>query len=56
LKRIRWHPDPRVEAIVGTWPARFDTALAESLGFPRDERGFDGNIADYLNEEGIEMS
>ena len=56
LKRIRWQPDPRVGAIVGTWPARFETARAESLGFPRDERGFDGNIADYLNEEGIELS
>jgi D-erythronate 2-dehydrogenase len=55
LKRIRWQSDPRVGAIVGTWPARFDTARAESLGFPRDERGFDGNIADYLNEEGIQL-
>jgi D-erythronate 2-dehydrogenase len=55
LKRIRWKPDPRVGAIVGTWPARFDTARAESLGFPRDERGFDGNIADYLNEEEIRL-
>jgi D-erythronate 2-dehydrogenase len=55
LKRIRWQPDPRVGAIVGTWPARFDTARAESLGFPRDERGFVGNIADYLNEEEIRL-
>jgi nucleoside-diphosphate-sugar epimerase len=55
VKRIQWEPDARVRAIVKTWPTRFDTALAESLGFPCDERGFDGVIADYLSEEGIEL-
>jgi nucleoside-diphosphate-sugar epimerase len=55
-KRIRWQPDPRVRAIVETWPARFSTARADSLGFARDARGFDGIVADYLSEEGIEIS
>jgi D-erythronate 2-dehydrogenase len=55
LKRIRWELDPRVRAIVQTWPARFETARAGLLGFPCDEKGLDGIIADYLYEEGIEL-
>ncbi|MBV9657338.1 MAG: SDR family oxidoreductase [Verrucomicrobia bacterium] len=51
--RIRWQPDPKIKAIVQTWPARFDTARADALGFPRDEGGFDRIIADYLREEGV---
>ena len=27
-------PDPAVAAIVGTWPARFDTSKAAAMGFP----------------------
>ncbi len=30
---VRLDPDPRIEAIVATWPARFDTGLAHELGF-----------------------
>lgn len=30
---VHLDPDPHVEAIVASWPARFDTALAERLGF-----------------------
>jgi D-erythronate 2-dehydrogenase len=54
VKRIRWESDPRVRAIVETWPARFNTARADSLGFPHDEKGFDRIIADYRREEAIE--
>ena len=56
VKRIRWEPDPRVRAIVETWPARFYTARADSLGFSRDKESFDQIIADYLAEEGIAPS
>ena len=33
---VRLDPDPAIEAIVATWPARFDTALADGLGFEGD--------------------
>ncbi len=33
---IRHAPDPRIQAIVGSWPTRFRTRRADALGFPRD--------------------
>jgi nucleoside-diphosphate-sugar epimerase len=53
--RIRWQPDARIRAIVKSWPARFDTARADSLGFPRDEGGFDRIIGDYVRDEGLKL-
>ncbi len=55
VKRIRWEPDPKIKAIVQTWPARFDTARADSLGFSRDDGGFDRIIVDYIREEGVKI-
>ena len=49
--RIRWEPDAKIKAIVQSWPARFATARADALGFPRDTGGFDRIIADHLREE-----
>ncbi len=43
--RVTIDPDPAVEAIVAGWPARFDTSLAENLGFRRAEN----TIADILH-------
>jgi D-erythronate 2-dehydrogenase len=54
-KRIRWEADERIKAIVKTWPARFDTARADNLGFPRDEGGFDRIIGDYVRDEGLKL-
>ncbi|MDN3560622.1 D-erythronate dehydrogenase [Vreelandella neptunia] len=34
---VRHEPDPRIEAIVTSWPARFDTAKAKQLGFVGDD-------------------
>jgi D-erythronate 2-dehydrogenase len=34
---VRHEPDPRIEAIVASWPGRFDTAKAKQLGFVGDE-------------------
>ncbi|MGC5054420.1 D-erythronate dehydrogenase [Micromonospora sp. DT48] len=44
---IDWIDDPAVRAIVGSWPARFSTERAESLGLlpPPD---FDAIIREYL--------
>ena len=50
-KRIRWEPDERIRTIVSSWPTRFDTARADSLGFPRDEGSFDRIIDDYVRDE-----
>ncbi len=55
VERIRWEPDPKIKGIVQTWPARFDTARADKLGFPRDDGGFDRIIADYIREEGVKL-
>lgn len=33
VKRVRFERDPRIEAIVGSWPQDFDTSTALSLGF-----------------------
>jgi nucleoside-diphosphate-sugar epimerase len=34
--RVRMEPDARIRAIVQTWPARFQTARADAMGFVRD--------------------
>lgn len=36
VARIRFQDDPRVRAIVASWPARFETARATALGFQAD--------------------
>jgi nucleoside-diphosphate-sugar epimerase len=52
-QRIHWKPDERIKAIIKSWPARFDTSRANSLGFPHDEGGFDRIIDDYVREAGL---
>lgn len=37
LARVRHEPDPRIEAIVASWPAQFATAKAQQLGFVGDD-------------------
>jgi nucleoside-diphosphate-sugar epimerase len=54
-RRIRWEPDEGIRQIVKSWPARFDTARADSLGFPRDKGGFDRIIDDYIRDEGLKL-
>lgn len=38
---VREQPDPAIAAIVGTWPDNFDTSMARTLGFPRDDTFFE---------------
>jgi nucleoside-diphosphate-sugar epimerase len=47
---VTFQPDARIQAIVRTWPARFDTARADALEFERD-RDFDAIVRDYLAEQ-----
>ena len=44
---LRVAPDPAVQAVVGSWPARWDTARASALGL-RDDRDLDQIVDDYL--------
>jgi len=47
--RVRMQPDARIEAIVRTWPTRFDTARADSMGFVRDG-DFESIVRAYAKE------
>jgi nucleoside-diphosphate-sugar epimerase len=47
--RVKMTPDARIRAIVQTWPARFDTARADALGFARDA-DFESIVRDYARE------
>jgi nucleoside-diphosphate-sugar epimerase len=48
--RVRWEPDPLVQRIVGSWPARWDVARAQALGFEADP-GFASVIRDHVADE-----
>ncbi|ACR30933.1 D-erythronate dehydrogenase [Burkholderia glumae] len=50
VARIRHAMDPRVAAIVGSWPGRWDVSRAASLGFVGDA-GFADVIRAYLEDE-----
>jgi nucleoside-diphosphate-sugar epimerase len=52
--RVRYQPDPRIEAIVRTWPARFRTPRALAMGFEADP-DIDAVIRDYVRDEGIRL-
>lgn len=46
VKRVRFERDPRIEAIVGSWPHDFDTSTAQALGFAADSL-IDGMIEGF---------
>lgn len=47
---VEYHPDPFIESIVSTWPARFVAARAEALGFVADP-DYDTIIRTYINDD-----
>ncbi len=51
-KRVLWKPDARTQAIVRTWPARFETPRALAMGF-RADPDVESVIRDYIADEGI---
>jgi nucleoside-diphosphate-sugar epimerase len=53
-QRVRFRPDPRIEAIVRTWPARFRTPRALELGF-RADTDVESIIRDYIADERIRI-
>ncbi|MBH03389.1 MAG: NAD-dependent epimerase [Xanthomonadales bacterium] len=52
VARIEYARDPAIEAIVASFPARFDTRREAALGFDQD-RDFDAVVAAYREETGI---
>jgi nucleoside-diphosphate-sugar epimerase len=48
--RIRWQPDPQIQAIVAGWPRALLTPRAEALGFGRDS-GIDEVIAAFIEDD-----
>ena len=51
VARVRFTIDPKVTAVVETWPGRFDTRKANALGFPNDA-SVDAIIRQYRDERG----
>jgi nucleoside-diphosphate-sugar epimerase len=49
-ERVRWVHDPRISAIVATWPGALDVSRARALGLPGDE-GVDAIVRRYIAEE-----
>ncbi|MQX35443.1 D-erythronate dehydrogenase [Roseospira navarrensis] len=50
VARIRFEDDPRIRAIVAGWPARFETARADALGFQADA-SFAAVIQAFIEDE-----
>jgi D-erythronate 2-dehydrogenase len=50
--RVRFKIDPRIKAIVDTWPVRFKTPRALAMGFTADP-GIESVIRDHIREQGI---
>src|SRR5579864_1908236 len=48
--RIRWQPDPQIQAIVSGWPRALATPRAEALGFGRDQ-GIDEVVAAFIEDD-----
>jgi hypothetical protein len=48
--RIHFVPDPLVQRIVGSWPARWDTARGERLGFVGD-RDFESVVRAFVEDD-----
>ena len=52
--RIRIQPDPRIEALVLSWPAAFKTERAAKLGFTADSN-VESIIRSYIEDQGIKV-
>ena len=50
VKRVRFTPDPRIQAIVKTWPVKFRTERARAMGFTADS-DFDSIVRDHIANE-----
>ena len=49
-RRIRWEPDPQIQAIISSWPRALASPRAEALGFGRDG-GIDEVIQAFIEDD-----
>src|SRR6185295_3195192 len=49
-RRIRWQPDPAIQAIISSWPQSLAAPRAEALGFGRDS-GIDEVVAAFIEDD-----
>lgn len=49
-RRIKWQPDPQIQAIVGSWPQALASPRADALGFPRDS-GIDEAVRFFIEDD-----
>jgi nucleoside-diphosphate-sugar epimerase len=49
-RRIRWQPDPQIQAIISSWPQSLSASRAEALGFGRDS-GIDEVIQTFIEDD-----
>jgi nucleoside-diphosphate-sugar epimerase len=50
MKRVKFRPDARIQAIVETWPVRFRTERASAMGFKADTE-FESIVRDHVANE-----
>ncbi len=50
VKRVKFKPDARIQAIVDTWPIRFRTERANAMGFKADA-DFESIVRDHVENE-----
>jgi D-erythronate 2-dehydrogenase len=49
-RRIRWQPDPQIQAIISSWPQSLSASHAEALGFGRDS-GIDEVVEAFIEDD-----
>jgi nucleoside-diphosphate-sugar epimerase len=49
-RRIRWQPDPQIQAIISSWPQSLAAPRAEALGFGRDS-GIDEVVDAFIEDD-----
>jgi len=54
VRRVKFVPDARIQAIVKTWPSRLETPRALDMGF-RADPDIDTVIRDYIADENIDV-
>ena len=55
VARVRYQPDEKIERLVSTWAAHFDTARARDMGFVADT-DFESIVRAYVADNGIKVS
>ena len=54
VARVKYQPDEKIERLVSTWAAHFDTARAVEMGFTADQ-DFESIVRAYVADNGIKF-